>query len=187
MTGRSTIASRRRQTTGPMIAPANRTAARPVVLSGMRRIAVLVGACVALGAGLALAGCGGGGGKSSENTSAGAPQQTVAISEKEYSLTPSDVTVDSAGTVAFKVTNNGQIAHALEVEGNGVEEETDTIQPGQSATLTVDLSKAGKYEMYCPIDGHKAKGMEADVTVGGSSSGGMTTTEDTTTDKGPGY
>jgi uncharacterized cupredoxin-like copper-binding protein len=149
----------------------------------MRRIAVLLGAC------LALAGCGGGGGSNaSENTSAaGTPQQTIKISEKEFSLDPNKVSVAKPETVSFKVTNDGQIAHALEIEGNGVEEETETIQPGQTATLTVDLSKAGSYELYCPIDGHKGKGMEGDLTVGGSAGGGMTTTEGTTTNKGPGY
>jgi uncharacterized cupredoxin-like copper-binding protein len=148
----------------------------------MRRIAVLLGAC------LALAGCGGGGGSSSESSGTGAPQQTVSISEKEFSLTPSTAKVTSPGTVAFKVTNDGQVAHALEIEGNGVEEETETIQPGKSATLTVKLSKAGSYEIYCPIDGHKDKGMKGEITVGGSAgSGGMTTTEGTTTNKGPGY
>jgi uncharacterized cupredoxin-like copper-binding protein len=155
----------------------------------MRRIAVLLGACLALGAGFALAGCGGGGSNASEeNTTAGAAQQTVQISEKEYSLTPSTVSISKPETVAFKVTNDGQVAHALEVEGNGVEEETETIQPGGTATLTVELSKSGSYELYCPIDGHKDKGMKGDLTVGGSSgSGGMTTTEGTTTNKGPGY
>jgi uncharacterized cupredoxin-like copper-binding protein len=151
----------------------------------MRRIAVLLGAC------LALAGCGGGGGsnasENSSTSSAGAPEQTVKISEKEFSLDPSKVSIAKPETVAFHVTNNGQIAHALEIEGNGVEQETETIEPGQTATLTVHLSKTGSYELYCPIDGHKDKGMEGDLTVGGSAGGGMTTTEGTTTNKGPGY
>jgi uncharacterized cupredoxin-like copper-binding protein len=144
----------------------------------MWRIAVLIGAC------LALAGCGGGG-ESSSSQGSGGSEQTVTISETEYALDPSSVDVAKTGTVTFEVKNDGQIAHALEVEGNGVEQETDSIQPGQSATLTVDLSKAGKYEMYCPIDGHKDKGMEGEVTVGGS--GGGMTTEGTTTDDSPGY
>jgi uncharacterized cupredoxin-like copper-binding protein len=149
----------------------------------MRRIAVLLGSC------LALAGCGGGGGSNaSETTSVGASKQTVRISEKEYSLTPSSVDVARPETVSFQVTNDGQIAHALEIEGNGVEQETDTIQPGDTATITVKLSKAGSYEMYCPIDGHEDKGMKGSIAVGGSAgSGGMTTTEHTTTNKGPGY
>jgi uncharacterized cupredoxin-like copper-binding protein len=148
----------------------------------MRRIAVLIGAC------LALAGCGGGGESSSSAKSSAAPQQTVTLSEAEFSITPNTVNVGRSGTVAFKVRNTGHLAHALEIEGNGVEEETDSIQPGQSATLTVQLAKAGSYEMYCPIDGHEDKGMKGAITVGGSSgTGGMTTTEGTTTNKGPGY
>jgi uncharacterized cupredoxin-like copper-binding protein len=157
----------------------------------MRSLAVIGSACVALGAGLALAGCGGGGyssgGSGSTTTAASAAEQTVRISEKEFSLTPSRVKVAKPETVSFKVTNDGQIGHALEIEGNGVEEKTDTLQPGDTTTLTVHLSKAGSYEMYCPIDGHEGKGMKGSITVGGSAGGGMTTTEDTTTSKGPGY
>jgi uncharacterized cupredoxin-like copper-binding protein len=169
----------------------------------MRRIAILLGACLALGAGVAVAGCGGGGRSNASETdaatnNAAAPQQTVKISEKEFSLDPSTVTVGQPETVAFQVTNNGQIAHALEVEGNGIEQETDTLQPGDSTTLTVQFSKAGSYEMYCPIDGHEDKGMKGSIRVGGSSGTGaetggttsedeMTSTEDTTTSKGPGY
>jgi hypothetical protein len=74
------------------------------------------------------------------------------------------------------------------VEGNGVEEKTDTISPGSSAKLTVDLSKAGNYEVYCPIDGHRAMGMEAKLVVGGSSAGGGgTTTTETKTKSSGGY
>jgi uncharacterized cupredoxin-like copper-binding protein len=98
---------------------------------------------------LVLAGCGGG---NNESTQAGPVVQTVQISEKEFSLTPSTVNVSKAGTVEFQLTNDGQVTHAFEVEGNGVEEETEDIEPGQSATLRVDLSKGGSYEMYCPIE-----------------------------------
>ena len=42
-----------------------------------------------------------------------------------------------------------EIPHAIEVEGNGVEKETETVTGG-NADLTVDL-KPGKYEFYCPV------------------------------------
>ena len=89
--------------------------------------------------------------------------------------------------MTFQVTNAGSIGHALEVEGNGVEEETSTISPGSSAKLTVDLSKNGTYEVYCPIDGHREMGMEAKLVVGSASGGGGTTTTETKTKSSGGY
>jgi uncharacterized cupredoxin-like copper-binding protein len=41
------------------------------------------------------------------------------------------------------------------------------LQPGQSATLKVKLSKAGSYTWYCPIDNHKQMGMVGKITVKG--------------------
>jgi uncharacterized cupredoxin-like copper-binding protein len=131
----------------------------------------------------ALAACG-----SSSNE--GGSGESVSIGEKEFSLDPSSVQVQNAGTVTIEVTNNGSIDHAFEVEGQGVEEETETIAPGDTAELTVDLSKTGSYEIYCPIDGHREKGMEGTLTVGAAAGAGTTgTTEDegATTQNGGGY
>jgi uncharacterized cupredoxin-like copper-binding protein len=118
-----------------------------------------------------------------------AVKQTIQVSEKEYSLTPAAITVTGTGTYEFNVTNNGKIAHALELEGNGVEEKTGDIQPGAAATLRVTLDKDGSYELYCPIDGHRSQGMHATVNVGSGSGSGGTTTDDagTTTSGGYGY
>jgi uncharacterized cupredoxin-like copper-binding protein len=148
-------------------------------------------ALLALFAALALAACGS---TSSESGTTGqaAAGQAISIGEAEFKLDPSSVQVDQAGTVTFRVTNNGTIDHALEVDGQGVEEETETIKPGQSAELTVDLSKEGAYEIYCPIDGHRDSGMEGTLTVGAAMGGGSTgTTENegstTSGDDGYGY
>ena len=91
--------------------------------------------------------------------------ETVDVSETEYKIDPADPTVN-AGTVTFHVTNDGQVTHNLEIEGNGIEEtelEGD-LAPGDSGDLTVDL-QPGTYEWYCPVDGHKDQGMEGEVTV----------------------
>jgi uncharacterized cupredoxin-like copper-binding protein len=138
---------------------------------------------------LALSACGSGS-SDSGTTGQAAAGKAIAISETEFKLDPSKAQVDQAGTATFRVTNDGTIDHALEVEGNGVEEKSATIKPGESAELTVDLSKDGSYEIYCPIDGHRDSGMEGTLTVGASMGGGSTdTTEDegSTTSGGYGY
>jgi uncharacterized cupredoxin-like copper-binding protein len=90
--------------------------------------------------------------------------QTVNMSLADFRLDPAAPTVN-AGTVTFKVINDGQTTHALEVEGPGEEAETEELAPGDSAELTVDLGEPGTYEMYCPVDGHKDQGMEGEITV----------------------
>jgi uncharacterized cupredoxin-like copper-binding protein len=122
--------------------------------------------------GLALAGCGGDDSSSTTAASstttaaqAGGGGSSVDVSETEYKLNPSDPAV-KAGQVTFNVTNDGQVVHNLEVEGpNGEQELNSDLSPGQSGALSVDLSKPGKYEFYCPVDNHKQMGMEGEITV----------------------
>ena len=116
---------------------------------------------------LALAGCGGDGDDSGGGATTSAATGTpVTMSLVDFALEPKTVQLDAAGTYTFKVTNDGQTQHALEIEGNGVEEETDTLSPGDSGEITVELA-AGEYELYCPIDGHRANGMEGTLVVAG--------------------
>jgi plastocyanin len=74
-----------------------------------------------------------------------------------------DVTV-KAGKVTVDFANPSSVPHAVEIEGNGVEEETETVTSSDAPPITVDL-KAGTYEYYCPVDGHRAAGMEGTLTV----------------------
>ena len=62
-------------------------------------------------------------------------------------MEPSEITLDKPGTYVFKAVNSGDTVHALEVEGEGIEEETEEIQPAQSGELKVKLA-AGTYELY---------------------------------------
>ena len=39
-----------------------------------------------------------------------------------------------------------------------------TVQMGGKSTVTVAL-KPGKYTFYCPVDGHRAAGMQGTLTV----------------------
>jgi plastocyanin len=127
---------------------------------------------------LALAGCGAEE-ESEEGEAAAGSAQTVEIRETEFALEPADVRLDSAGTYTFRAVNDGSVEHALEIEGQGLEDETETIAAGESAEVTVELGE-GTYELYCPVGNHKDQGMVGRVVVG---TGGATTTNgETTTD-----
>ena len=97
----------------------------------------------------------------------GSPEATpVTVRLSEWKVELSQETI-AAGLVTFIVTNSGQIPHAIEVEGEGIEKEIEVIQPGATDTLTLTL-KPGRYEVYCPVgDGsHKKLGMETHLSVG---------------------
>jgi plastocyanin len=128
----------------------------------MRRALTLIGLVAVLAA------CGGNDDGGNGEATPGTPQKTIAISETDFALDPGSVSVEEPGTYAFDVVNEGQVAHALEIEGEGIEEETETLEPGQRATLTVAL-EAGEYELYCPVGDHADRGMTGKLEVAGSS------------------
>ena len=128
-------------------------------------------------------GCAGRGGGEGGNGSGGGEEalpgakdsvvKTIRIEETEFRLEPAEITLDKPGTYVLEAVNSGDTVHALEVEGQGIEEKTEEIQPGQNAKLGVELA-AGTYELYCPVGGHKEEGMEGMLTVkeGSGGSGG---------------
>ena len=150
-----------------------------------KRILILVAVLATVA--LIVAGCGGddsddsGNGSSSSSESSGAQGNGAETSDAGGGgggATKLKLTADPSGALKFdktelsakpgKVTivmdNPSSVPHAVEVEGKGVEEETKTLTKG-TADVTVDL-KPGNYEFYCPVDGHRAAGMEGTLTVG---------------------
>ena len=69
----------------------------------------------------------------------------------------------AAGEVTIELMNESGIPHNVEVEGNGVEEVSETISEG-STSLTLTL-EPGEYEFYCAVPGHREGGMEGTLTV----------------------
>jgi plastocyanin len=69
-----------------------------------------------------------------------------------------------AGKVTIVMDNPSSLPHAVEIEGNGVEVAGDTVEKDGVSKASAEL-KAGKYEFYCPVDGHKQAGMEGTLTV----------------------
>ena len=123
---------------------------------------------------LALAGCGGddessssgsGGGSSSSGSSGGGGGQQLALAAPEDGSLKFDKTEleAKAGTVTIDFDNPSSVPHAVEIEGNGVEESSDTVTSSKTS-VTADL-EPGSYKFYCPVGNHSSAGMEGTLTV----------------------
>jgi iron uptake system EfeUOB component EfeO/EfeM len=107
------------------------------------------------------------------DTSTTAQESAVAdTTHVDATLTESAIQLSNAsvpaGPVHFQIRNSGQAIHVFEVEGEGIEEEIETIPAGADTVLVVNL-KPGTYEVYCPREddavNHKEKGMTTRLTV----------------------
>lgn len=131
------------------------------------RLKRAVAGCACLLFLVVLVGCGGGlenEAKETAKEAAEGPIDVIEVNETEFSLEPDEITLDRPGVYVFRAENAGRTVHALEIEGNGIEEETEDIEPGESAELEVNL-EPGTYELYCPVGNHEERGMVGTVTV----------------------
>ena len=88
----------------------------------------------------------------------------VDVTEKEFAITLSQAKF-APGAYTFTIKNQGSFPHNLAIEGPGVDKQVSaTLGGGQSGSLSVTL-KAGSYELWCAVPGHKDKGMDMKITV----------------------
>jgi uncharacterized cupredoxin-like copper-binding protein len=125
------------------------------------------------------------------NVTAGKPSE-LAFKLSKFSNLPT-------GTIIFKVTNAGFAFHDFKICTTPTASSaaiscagkvTKLLKHGQSATLTVVMTKTGKYLYLCTVSGHAASGMKGLIGVGvkvaatstsASTSGSGTTGSGTTT------
>ncbi len=89
---------------------------------------------------------------------------TVKAVETDFHIALSKKTF-APGRYTFVASNKGQTTHALQITGSGLKNaKTKNISPGQSAKLTVTFKK-GPYDIFCPVPGHKALGMNVNIVV----------------------
>src|SRR3954454_22575528 len=100
-----------------------------------------------------------------ETPAASAGPQVVDVGLTEFAIAMPNAL--PAGPTRFAIHNNGAVTHSFVIEGQGIDKTlANSLQPGQSAFLNVDLAP-GSYTIYCPIGegAHRAKGMEVQLTV----------------------
>jgi uncharacterized cupredoxin-like copper-binding protein len=78
----------------------------------------------------------------------------------EFAFAFSTPTVQ-AGTIRFKVTNNGGIPHNLRINGR----QTPNVDPGGTTILKVTFTMPGNYPYDCTLPGHAAAGMRGVLKV----------------------
>jgi len=84
----------------------------------------------------------------------------TAAKPSEFRFTLSKKTVHH-GAVVFKVTNMGALPHDFKIDGK----KTKLLSPGQTQSLKVTFTKAGKYPYLCTVTGHAVAGMKGTLTV----------------------
>ena len=136
----------------------------------MRRLTLIAAVAV-----LAFAGCGGddeepaSSGSDSTSTPAaesGGAGENIAIAAEPGGALKFDKTelTAKAGKVTITMDNPSDVPHAVEIEGEGVEEAGETVGKGEKSIATADL-KAGEYKFYCPVGNHASAGMEGTLKV----------------------
>ena len=86
----------------------------------------------------------------------------VKLDAIEYAFEPDKVSVDP-GKVTFVIENKGRRRHGFAIDE--VAGEISRIQPGETAKITLTLS-TGNYTVYCPVKGHRDRGMVGTLGVG---------------------
>jgi plastocyanin len=139
------------------------------------RLALAYPAAAAAAIALLAAGCssgssgstsgGSGGSSSSAPAASGGSGTKVTATETEFHIALSTSTF-SPGQYTFTAVDKGKLQHDLVINGPGVSDEKTQglLAPGQSGSVTVTL-KAGTYDIFCGVPGHKAQGMDVHITV----------------------
>jgi plastocyanin len=101
-----------------------------------------------------------------QSSGGGGAAQTLKLSADPSGALKFDKTRLSAkpGKVTIKMDNPSQVQHAVSILGNGVSATGNTVGAGGVSTVSATLP-AGRYDFYCPVDGHKQAGMNGRLIV----------------------
>jgi uncharacterized cupredoxin-like copper-binding protein len=86
------------------------------------------------------------------------PGGTITVAMFEYGFTLAPTAIPS-GNVTFVITNTGTVMHNFDIEGvtGG---DGPFINPGASASITVNLQAGHAYQYVCDVPGHADAGMK---------------------------
>jgi len=86
----------------------------------------------------------------------------VTVIATEFAFDPAQVTVDVGEPVNITLVNDGAVPHDFVVAGLDVHV---AAGPGETATVGIQVDKAGSFEILCSYPGHAGSGMTGVLTV----------------------
>lgn len=88
----------------------------------------------------------------------------IVIETKEYQFSPREIRVKKGETVKITLKNTGKMQHDWVVEGmEGAR--ADLTQPGESTTIVLTPSQAGRFVTYCSFGSHRQQGQTGTLVV----------------------
>ncbi len=103
----------------------------------------------------------GGGDDENPAVASGGPVKTLAVELGDLFVKPDRVEVPAGTHLMVEVTNNGDLVHTLNLNG---ESGTGRLQPGESATADFGVIDADA-QAWCTVPGHKQAGMVLTIAV----------------------
>ncbi len=123
------------------------------MLAGRALPAAMIAACS-----LAIAGCGTAATTTLSGAASAAGGHALSARLTEFHLQPARV-VAPAGALRIIVRNDGALVQRLAISHQGVLlAQTPTIEPGQSATLSLARLAPGSYRLFCPLNNYDVLG-----------------------------
>ena len=119
-------------------------------------------------AGLLLCACGGGSDKKTSsgseprNADQAAAGARIDVAGKEFRFDPATLTLKAGQGSTIVLKNTGSTEHDLTVTEAGFKL---TAAANQTADKVLTVAKAGTYEFYCSVAGHKSAGMKGQLVV----------------------
>ena len=86
----------------------------------------------------------------------------VTITASEFKFSPTSMQVPVGQKVRFTLNNSGVVEHDFTVQNTAF---SLSANPGQTATGEFTFDKAGVFQFFCSIPGHKDAGMKGTLTV----------------------
>ena len=116
---------------------------------------------ISLAIGLVLAACGSSGGSPSGGAATTGTEVKVGLSD--FAFGPKTIEVPADKKFNLVLTNTGSVEHDFSVEALKI----NVVVPpnGKPKTQEVGPLKAGTYDLYCAVAGHKEAGMTAKLVV----------------------